>query len=101
MSTQDLGRTKEKLVPVHVCLGCGKPSRRSETDGVPNPSGVFKCSDCGYEGPLNIEIRSRTRLFDHVTDILLTSRILLVSSILALWAAELLTHRSDEFTQHW
>lgn len=46
-----------KFVPVHVCSGCGKPSRRSDFDGFPNPSGIFKCSACGYEGPLNIEIR--------------------------------------------
>ncbi len=47
----------QKLVPVHACLGCGKASRRSDSDGVPNPSGIFKCSACGYEGRLNIEIR--------------------------------------------
>ncbi len=57
MSTRDLGGSKKKLVPVHVCLSCGKSSRRSEAGGVPSPSGMFKCSDCGYEGPLHIEIR--------------------------------------------
>jgi ribosomal protein L37AE/L43A len=57
MQDHHLEVTQKKFVPVHVCLSCGKPSRRSDIDGVPNPSGIFKCSACGYEGQLNIEVR--------------------------------------------
>ena len=57
MSGEHTVVTPKKLVPVHACLSCGKASKRSDTDGVPNPSGIFKCSACGYEGRLNIEIR--------------------------------------------
>ena len=57
MSDEHKAATSTKLMPVHACLGCGKASRRLDSDGVPNPSGIFKCSACGYEGRLNIEIR--------------------------------------------
>ena len=57
MQDQHLEVKQITFVPVHVCMHCGKSSRRSDTDGVPNPSGIFKCSACGYAGQLNIEIK--------------------------------------------
>ena len=57
MQDQHLEVKQIKFVPVHVCMHCGKSSRRSDPDGIPNPSGIFKCSACGYESQLNIEIK--------------------------------------------
>ena len=48
---------QKKLTAVHVCVNCGRLSSRNDVDGAPTPSGVFKCSLCGYEGPLHVEIR--------------------------------------------
>ena len=57
MPAEEETPTEQTFVPVHVCLRCGKSSRRADVEGAPTPSGIFRCSVCGYEGPLNIEIR--------------------------------------------
>jgi len=44
------------LVHVHVCVSCGRASRRDEPDGTPDARGVYRCSSCGHAGPLNIQI---------------------------------------------
>ncbi len=48
---------RNKLTPVHVCQVCGSIARRDDSDGLPTPSGLFRCSLCGHEGPLHVEVR--------------------------------------------
>jgi hypothetical protein len=45
-----------RAVHVHVCISCGKVSRRDDPDGVPDSTGVFRCTKCGLEGPLNVHV---------------------------------------------
>ena len=41
----------------HVCVQCGGAFRREEFGARAISSGIYTCPKCGYEGPLNIEIR--------------------------------------------
>jgi len=45
------------LLHFQVCLHCGSAFRREEIEGRAITSGIFPCTKCGVEGPLNIEIR--------------------------------------------
>ncbi|MDR3722869.1 MAG: hypothetical protein P4K83_00075, partial [Terracidiphilus sp.] len=45
------------LLHVHVCVHCGSAFRREVFTGRAITSGVYRCPNCGIEGPLNIEIR--------------------------------------------
>jgi hypothetical protein len=45
-----------ELVHVHVCALCGHAARREDPDGSPDSRGIFHCSRCGHEGPLNDRI---------------------------------------------
>jgi predicted nucleic acid-binding Zn-ribbon protein len=45
------------LIHVHVCVHCGGVFRREVFEGRPLTSGIFPCPKCGFEGPLNVEIR--------------------------------------------
>lgn len=45
------------LLHFHVCIHCGAAFRREEVEGRVHTIGLFLCSKCGREGPLNIEIR--------------------------------------------
>ena len=45
-----------ELVHVHVCAACGHASRREDPDGTPDARGIFCCSKCEHEGPLNDRI---------------------------------------------
>ena len=47
-----------ELIHVHVCPECRGASRREEPDGTPDTNGIFHCSRCGHEGPLNDRILS-------------------------------------------
>ena len=47
-----------ELIHVHVCVHCGSIFRREDFEGRAITSGLFTCPKCGYEGPLNIEIRN-------------------------------------------
>jgi hypothetical protein len=47
---------KFPLVHAHICPICGRASRREDPDGMPDAAGVFHCSQCGHEGPLNIAV---------------------------------------------
>lgn len=49
--------TNHPLLHFHVCLCCGSAFRREEIEGRAITSGIFPCTKCGIEGPLNIEIR--------------------------------------------
>jgi predicted RNA-binding Zn-ribbon protein involved in translation (DUF1610 family) len=42
-----------QLVHAHICPACGRAARREDMDGMPDAAGVFHCSRCGHEGPLN------------------------------------------------
>ena len=44
------------LLHVHVCIHCANPFRREEVEGRVHTTGLFLCSKCGIEGPLNVEI---------------------------------------------
>jgi predicted RNA-binding Zn-ribbon protein involved in translation (DUF1610 family) len=48
------------LIHVHICPRCGRASRREDPDGMPDAAGVFHCSQCGHEGPLNDAVIEET-----------------------------------------
>jgi hypothetical protein len=50
------------LIHVHVCIYCGYLLRREEVDGLQVASGIFHCSKCDLDGPLNVEIREATEV---------------------------------------
>ena len=50
------------FIHVHVCLNCGQILRREEADSREVASGMFHCSKCNCDGPLNIEIRETAEL---------------------------------------
>jgi predicted RNA-binding Zn-ribbon protein involved in translation (DUF1610 family) len=53
----DPGEIKHRLLHVHVCVRCGSAIRREELEGRAHAIGIFTCPKCGFEGPLNLEIR--------------------------------------------
>ncbi len=57
LTMNNAGKSDMKLLHVHVCVHCGSVFRREELEGRPNTTGIYPCSKCGVEGPLNIEIR--------------------------------------------
>jgi DNA-directed RNA polymerase subunit RPC12/RpoP len=54
----DLGKPHDPFVHVHVCVRCGSTFRREEFEDRADTTGIYRCSKCGVEGPLNIEIRA-------------------------------------------
>jgi hypothetical protein len=56
------GYAAAQLSAVHVCQDCGAGTRRYEVPLESVINGLVRCSTCGYEGPLNIEIRSEDDL---------------------------------------
>jgi predicted RNA-binding Zn-ribbon protein involved in translation (DUF1610 family) len=53
----DSNSTGHELTHFHVCVHCGSAFRREVFTGRAITSGVYRCPNCGIEGPLNIEIR--------------------------------------------
>ena len=53
----DPEKNKTSLLHVHVCMQCGSAFRREEYIGRAVTSGIYHCNKCGFDGPLNIEIR--------------------------------------------
>lgn len=49
----------EPLIAVHVCKACGAATDRSAVNPDNTITGLVKCSHCGFEGDLNIEIRGK------------------------------------------
>ena len=49
--------SESPFMHVHVCIHCGYLVRREEVDGLQVASGIFHCSKCDLDGPLNVEIR--------------------------------------------
>jgi hypothetical protein len=56
MTTKEVETQFEGPVHVHICASCGKVARRDDPDGVPDVTGIFRCSVCGHEGPLNSHV---------------------------------------------
>lgn len=52
-----LGKNGNDIVHVHVCVHCGHARRREEVDSREVTAGILRCPKCGFDGPLNIEIR--------------------------------------------
>ena len=50
-------RSQRELSHFHACVHCGSISRREEFDGSCVTTGVYPCSKCGQDGPLNIVIQ--------------------------------------------
>lgn len=50
-------RSRRELSHFHACVHCGNVSRRDEFDGTAVATGIYPCSKCGQDGPLNIVIR--------------------------------------------
>lgn len=47
---------QSRLLHVHVCLHCASAFHREEVEGRVHTTGVFICTKCGRDGPLNIQI---------------------------------------------
>jgi hypothetical protein len=45
-----------QLIHVHICTSCGRVSRRDDPDGIPDSTGIFRCTTCGHDGPLNVHV---------------------------------------------
>jgi ribosomal protein L32 len=58
--TDQNGRAAAQLSAVHVCQNCGAGTRRSHVPLESVINGLIRCSACGYEGPLNIEVLVQT-----------------------------------------
>ena len=61
MSNHAPRQTRQPLLHFHICLYCGSAFRREEIEGRAITSGIFPCTKCGVEGPLNIEIRETNK----------------------------------------
>jgi hypothetical protein len=59
-TVRENGQSCPQLVHVHICVVCGRVSRREDPDGMPDAAGVFHCSQCGHEGPLNEAVIEET-----------------------------------------
>ena len=50
-------RPQRELSHFHVCIHCGSASRRDEFDSTAVATGIYPCSKCGLDGPLNLVIQ--------------------------------------------
>lgn len=50
-------RSQRELSQFHACIHCGSVFRRDEFDGTAVATGIYPCTKCGHDGPLNIVIR--------------------------------------------
>ena len=53
----DSNSSQRELSQFHACIHCGNVSRRDEFDGTAVATGIYPCTKCGHDGPLNIVIR--------------------------------------------
>jgi len=51
--------TSQRLVAVHVCTECGGATERANANQDSLITGLIRCSHCGHEAALNVEIRDR------------------------------------------
>jgi hypothetical protein len=57
-STQTLDDRETGLIHLHICIHCGHARQREEVGEGEVNSGIFRCTKCGIDGPLNIEIQN-------------------------------------------
>ncbi|MGB6134283.1 MAG: hypothetical protein WBG54_21080 [Acidobacteriaceae bacterium] len=58
MSSEDNADQREALLAhLQVCIHCGHSRKREEIVDREVNSGILHCPKCGFDGPLNIEIR--------------------------------------------
>jgi predicted RNA-binding Zn-ribbon protein involved in translation (DUF1610 family) len=55
--TNDSDRSHRELAHYHACIHCGSRFRKEDFDGRTIATGIYPCSKCGLEGPLNIVIQ--------------------------------------------
>jgi predicted RNA-binding Zn-ribbon protein involved in translation (DUF1610 family) len=53
----DQNELSGELLHFHVCRHCESALRREVFEGRALTSGIYLCPKCGFEGPLNVEIR--------------------------------------------
>ncbi len=53
----DSDRSQRELSHFHACVHCGSVFRRDEFDSTAVTTGIYPCSKCGQDGPLNIVIQ--------------------------------------------
>lgn len=56
-STDTLDDRDTGLIHLHICIHCGHSRQREEVGDREVSSGILHCPKCGFDGPLNIEIR--------------------------------------------
>jgi transcription elongation factor Elf1 len=52
--------TNEELIAMHICESCGAATERMAVNQESVFTGLIKCSNCGQERKLNIEIRGHS-----------------------------------------
>jgi len=55
--TNDSNVPQPRFEHFHVCVHCGSVFRRDDFDGTAVATGIYPCTKCGHDGPLNIVIR--------------------------------------------
>ena len=53
----DSHSSRHELAQYHSCVHCGSIFRRDAFDSTAVTTGIYPCSKCGNEGPLNIVIQ--------------------------------------------
>ena len=56
MSKINAADPHDPFVHVHVCVHCAAAFRREGFEDRAQTTGIYLCSKCGREGPLNIQI---------------------------------------------
>jgi transcription elongation factor Elf1 len=56
-NTDTLDDRDAGLIHLHTCIHCGHSRQREEVGEGEVNSGTLHCPRCGFDGPLNIEIR--------------------------------------------
>lgn len=57
-STDTLDDRDTGLIHLHICIHCGHARHREDVGEGEVQSGFLHCPQCGFDGPLNIEIRN-------------------------------------------
>lgn len=57
MNQRNSNASRPTILHFHVCVHCGSAFRREDFVGRTLTSGIFHCTKCDLDGPLNVEIR--------------------------------------------